>query len=99
MEPKDFAKQKTDEEWQRRLQNFAASMCELVCWDHKPLEQALEYQAILQQEISRLRERIAELESQLTQRTPDLDGVCAHGETLGHCYVPECPYCPNPPSG
>ena len=96
MEPKDFATQEADKEWQRRLLSFTTSMCELVYWDHEPLKKALEYQATLQQENSRLRARVAELESQLTQRALDETTLCpecgveqivTHLPTCAH-YVP-----------
>ena len=71
MEPEEIAKSKTQEEWQRRMVNFTTAMVELVYWDRKPLEEALAYNIFMQRENSRLCERIAELESQLTMLALD----------------------------
>ena len=78
MTPEEIAKNEAQKEWERRMVNFTTAMVELVYWDRKPLEQALAYNITMQRENSRLRERIAELESHLTQHAADMAVWCAN---------------------
>lgn len=98
MTPEEIAKKEASEEWVRRLNKFSESIINLLYWDKEPLEQAIAYREKLQAENSRLRERIAELESQLTQRAGDLAVDCPFCgasakdiETLKNALLAETP--------
>lgn len=99
MTPEEIAKDETQKEWERRMINFTTAMVELVYWDRKPLEQALAYNITMQRESSRLRERIVELESQLTLRAADfVPVICPSCGKLTEGGRALCLSCANPQS-